>query len=482
MAEVTTIQRTDGSNADLYELIKKGDIEGALSLMNDNNENAELKALDYNVENHSVMGRVDKVVTKSETDQYGNYKEERECVSVSKLPIAYQEFINEMALVFLLGRPISWSDETIGDENETEKNAFAKFLNALKSKHFNSKIRECKRLAGMQTESAMFFNVFLNKKGNVDFKINVLAKTKGDNIYTRFDILDNMTAFAWGYETKSGDDTIRHIDFYTADFVFKCTNKDTWQIKAEQNKLGKIPVVYFSQKVEWDNVQPLIEKMESNLSKLSDTNDYFAQPILLLNAGDVTGMPSKDAENKTLQINAEGRDVNSIAKYLTWDNAPESKKYENEQIHKRIMQMSFTPDIDFESMRSLSNASGKALSQIMMLADIKARKHEEKYSEYATRCANLVLTIIALMDATYTSIVEEMTITPTFNRPFADDIADVITNLTKSVDGGILSKESAVELNPLTKDSAVEKERINSEEEARKAEESNILNGGIEFN
>lgn len=122
---------------------------------------------EYEVSTHKIMEREDKIIT----DKKGNFVR---FDPVWKLPIPYQVYINEIALVFLYGRPVKWSQQSKG----TDK-AFQKFQEVLEHIHFDSKLRQCKRIAGSETESAMLFRVFRDENNAPDVQIRVLAKSKG---------------------------------------------------------------------------------------------------------------------------------------------------------------------------------------------------------------------------------------------------------------------------------------------------------------
>ena len=112
-------------------------------------------------------------------------------------------------------------------------------------------------------------------------------------------------------------------------------------------------------------------------------------------------MPNKDVENKTLVASDNVDDVSKLAGFLTWDGQNESKKDEIEWLRHHILTKTFTPDIDWSQMKGLSSMSGKALKQMMLLADIKATKHKELYDELLDRIGSLVISIMSMeLDST----------------------------------------------------------------------------------
>lgn len=142
---------------------------------------------------------------------------------------------------------------------------------------------------------------------------------------------------------------------------------------------------------------------------------------------------------------------------------------------KHIFRETFTPNIDFEVMRTLSNVSGKALEQMMLLGNIKADKRKEKHDEYMRRAANIVKAIIGnVTNIELHAEVERLVVRHEFQKPFGEDITEAITNAIKEVNAGGMSKETLVELNPLIKDKAREKERLQQEQQTKEQREDKL--------
>ena len=136
------------------------------------------------------------------------------------------------------------------------------------------------------------------------------------------------------------------------------------------------------------------------------------------------------------------------------------------------MRFSFTPKIDFDATKGLSQISAKALKQLMLLADIKASKHKERYDEYADRIASLVTTIIGnVLDISLKGECSRLVIEHEFQEPFGEDVEAAINNLVKMYNAGGMSLETLIEKNPLIEDSEAEKVRIAKEHEADLQEE-----------
>jgi len=457
-----------GNNQEFEKLLAAKDISTVKEKMTTHIDKVIEARKEYDTFQHEIMKREDKVIT----DKKGKIVRKEHSW---KLPIPYPIFINEIALVFLYGRPVKWKQLSDGTDN-----AFKAYNDFIKDSHFNSKIRQCKRIAGSETESAMLFRCYKDTDGSAKCQLRVLASSKGDEIYTRFDQYENLISFAWGYYVKDNEETLTyHFDVYTKNVIYHCTKKSLgWEVVEEMNFVGKIPVIYFTQEKEWNGVEHLIHREEYMASRTADTNDYFSDPIAIMSADIIKNMPEKKEAAKLLITN-DSEGVDKAAKYLTWDNAPQSKKDELEWLETQIMQKSFTPNITTDSLKSVSQLSAKALRTVMMLADIKASKRKETHDELLDRTSSLITAIIGnVLNVSLHAECERLIVGHEFQEPFGEDIADSLNNIIRAVDAGILSAESGIELNPLVADAHREAERITAESEERLKTQQSIFGGG----
>lgn len=458
-----------GRNQEFEKLLQAKDIDAVIDQMS-NRQNLILDAIkDYDTFSHQIMKREDKIIT----DKNGKFLRKE---PVWKLPVPYPVYINEIALVFLYGRPVKWSQLS-----ENTDRAFNKYTDIIKYIRFDSKIRQCKRIAGAETESAMLFRVFRNNEGKPDVQIRVLAKSKGDDIYVRWDQFENIISIGWGYYVKVNNKVEYHFDIYTPKTVYKCVKGGLgWEVEEEDNLIGKIPIILFQQQKECAGVEPLIHREEYIASRSADTNDYFADPIAIMDAEVIKNLPEKKDANKLLIT--KGQDgVDKAAKYLTWDNAPQSKKDEIEWLEDKIHTMTFTPKISLESLKNISQLSAKALRTVMLLADIKASKHKETHDELLDRTASLITAIIGnVLDLSLKEECSRLRIGHEFQEPFGEDVTESITNIVKLYDADLMSQEGAVELNPLVKDHVKEMQRIKQEREERKKMNTDLFGNKTE--
>jgi len=446
------------------KLIENKDIDNLIRLLQDRSEEVKKAMKEYDINSHEIMSRPDKIIKNSNNETIRVEK-------MWKLPIPYQAFINEISLVFLYGQPVKFTQQT-----EKTDGAFAKFKDLIKSLRFDSRIRECKRLAGSETESALLLHAFRNEENKPDVLLKVLAASKGDEIRPLFDMYDRLISFGRGFYLNEGGKAVYHFDIFTKNIIFRCTKKDLgWEVLPETNLIGKIPVIYFKQETEHHGVQKLIEREEYIASSTADVNDYFASPAVVITTDVLKNLPDKGEPGKIFVKDTKDGDV----KYLTVDSAPELKKMEIDYLQHHIQSKSFTPNIDFESMKTLSNISGKALKQMMILAEIKANKHKEYHGEMLDRFINLLKATIAnVLDVKLKPECDTLIVDAQFQSPFGDDISEMIKNLVDSIDGGIMSEETGRELNPLIMNSASETNRINSERETKRKDKDSVFSQG----
>lgn len=451
------IKAAVGYQQSFAELLASRDVTRALSMMRDRSESAAKFRKEYEINTHKVMEREDRAVY----DKKGNFLR---WSKRNKIPIPYQPFINEIALVFLYGRPVKWSQGSEGTDD-----AFSYYQNLMGEIRFNSIIREAKRAAGAEGVSAILYHCYKDEDNNPRLLLNLLSHENGDTIYTVKDQYKRLTSFAWGYYlTEAGNRTVYHVDIYTADTIYRAKRESVgWEVLVMPNPVGKIPVLLFEQVPEHSSVQPLIEKIEDSESTEADVIDRFANPAMVATAEILNSLPKAEDEAK-LYILKNGGDV----RYLTWDQASESKRNQFERLDKHILSKSFTPNIDFDNMKSLGNLSAKAIRKVMLLAVIKAERHKEKHDGYMNRHASIMKAIMGnVLDYRNKAQYDALVLRHEFQEPFGDDVSEMLADLSKQYNDGALSRETYLEMSYLVKDVKAEMDRIKQEEAERMAQQ-----------
>ena len=440
-----------GYQQSFTELLEAQDVSRAVSMMKDCSIQAAQNLKEYEISTHKINERQDRAVF----DKKGNFLR---WSKRWKIPIPYQPFINEIALVFLYGRPVKWFQIS-----ENTDDGFQNYVRLNEEIRFNAVVREAKRAAGAEGVSAILYHVYRDSKTNEPkLLLNVLSKKTNDDIYFIKDQYRKLTAFAWGYYlTEAGNKTVHHLDVYTADTIYKCKRSNVgWEVLVRQNPIGKIPVLMFEQEVEHDGTQPMIERTEALTSTDADVNDRFANPAMVATAEILNSLPKAEEEAK-LYILKNGGEV----KYLTWDQASQSKSNEYDRLDKHILSKSFTPNIDFDNMKTLGNLSAKAIRKVMLLAVIKAEKRKETHDGYMNRHASLMLAILGnVLDYSHKSLYDALQIGHEFQEPFGDDVSDTLNDVLRQFGAGGMSTQTMLELSYLIKDAKKEMELIKQEQ------------------
>jgi len=420
MGEIITIKDK------LLEYIKAGDISRAKTLFQDRDEEVEEAMIQSDPEKHKIMMRRDK--SRKKSDPY----------ITEKLPRNWQNYINEVSLFFLLGKPIEWS-ELSGEDSVSE--AFDEFKKFLANTRFNSNMRAVKRLAGKETECAKLYHLY-DDDGVPGVKAIILSKSKGYSLRPLFDRYNNMIAFAYGYTLKEVDKRVEHFDIYTSKTNYFCRRVNTgWEVEERVNILGKIPVIYYKQDVEWKGSQHRIERDEYIDSITADTNNYFADPIAKVTADSVDDLPDPEQVGRIVQLT----DKDSIFEYLSPPTATEMKDSEKEVIRSTILSDTFTPDFSFENLSGMGSLSGEALKRSLILGYMKADNRKEIYDELVDREKNIILAI--MKEVTHISLrnsIDTMEVHFEFAEPFDQDTENTWTAIRNCYVDGVMSLETAV--------------------------------------
>lgn len=435
-----------GVTRDLYQLLADKDIDKAISLMQERDSDVDQAIREYNPQLHEVMKRPNK------------YRKRGENYITEKLPRTRQRYINEVELFFLLGKPIIWKKRTGADD------AFQKFLDFLAEQHFDSKMRQAKRLAGAETESALIAHIFRDEQTNERrVKLNVLARSTGYRLRPLFDQYGNLTAFAYGYTTKEGGKNIRHWDFQTPRLLVYAKEAALgWSVETYPNPTGKINVIYFQQPKAWDGAEARIAREEMLDSKTGDTNNYFSDPIAAATADVIDAMVDPNKPGKLIQLGT----AQSRFEYINPPQASQTRESEKRDLQSSILFDTYTPDFDFQTMRGFGTLSGAAIRNAMILGYIKRENRMEIYGELVGRFRNVVLAILGYMNPMEEGAFRQLQVDFEFSEPFSDDKQAERSSMIQLYKSGLMSRASAVRALALTSTPEQEVEDILKEQAA----------------
>lgn len=335
--------------------------------------------------------------------------------------------------------------EKIWDDNKLDWK-FKQLAKRVKSE------KECAELWYSETAPEGYWEDVDIRKNEVQISTMLIGPSYGDKLYPVFDDMGKLIAFGREYKTKDDDaKDITHYDIYTKDRIYEATQANgLWTTKDSKNFFSKIPIIYYSQPItDWEDVQPLIERLETKISNHADTNDYFDSPIVVA-TGEVEGFANKGEAGKLLEAEPDAK-----VEYLTWNQAPESTRMEIENLIKFIYQFTHTPDISFESMKGLGVFSGIALKMLFLDAHLKAADSSEIFGEGLQRRINFMKHSIITLDPDKRKVAK-MKITPKFEFYLPQDDEALVATLIAAVAAGIMTKETAVRMNPFVLDPEAE--------------------------
>lgn len=351
----------------------------------------------------------------------------------------------------------------------------------------NRELQAAKLWYSTDTADASHWGQYSAVKKN--FKVQVLAPSKGDTLLPVFDNHGDLIYFGRGYEidaqasgesggTGAGgsEQKTKCLDVYTNDKLYRFQqgasasggsgSGEGWSlIDAVDLPYGKIPVIYYSrERPIWANVQPLIERLETVISNFADTNDYHASPTLVFKGATGAQAQEKGESGKAVLLTGEHAD----AKYVTWDQSVDAVKLEIDTLVNFIYSLTQTPNISFEEMKALGNLSGVAFDRVFIDAHLASRREiEGGYGELIQRGINLEKALLASMDTSVSGAMQSLSVT--FEAPHfqLEDLDADVALAIKAKDGGLISVETAMGISGLVTNVKDELDRMKGEAPAK---------------
>jgi SPP1 family phage portal protein len=441
---------------------------------------------EYKVEKHDVFDpavRKNKAINKG-TGQInkatGKEATTPESVPVARIGLSFQQLIVDRRVGFTLTIPVEIEPIYEGDkETDKEKNLVnltKRILNDNKMEYKNKDILR-RMISEMEVAECWYLAESGKDKPKFTLKCNIWSKDLGDTLYPMFDAYGDMIAFAREYKLKEGSKDIEHFDIYLPELEYKFVNRDNvWKLddqlmnaagqsvpNPKVNEIGKIAIVYHSQKrPEWADAATAISRLETSISNHADMNDYFGSPILTV-IGEILGFAGKGEQGKILQLTDDVK--NAQAKFLELNSKPESIQMEQDNLRQFIHNLTQTPDISFETMKGMGTIAQFTMKAFFMDAHMAVSRKEEIFGIGLQRRFNIIKAAIGkVIDTSLSNEAENVQLLPKITPYLPQNDSEVIENLSVARTGGIISTESAIEQNPLVKDSDVEKERIKDDE------------------
>ncbi len=377
-------------------------------------------------------------------------------VPVNRLQLARQKQIVQSAIFFECGADITIE---FTSDNEAENEFFGLIKKVWDDNKLSFKTEDIVERRMVETHCAELWYDYEDENYWNGTKLEgstrrpgmmLLCKKNGDDIYPIWDEHDDFIGLGRKYTTTDPVNDIKtlHFDLYTADVIIfgKQTDGGNWELDPKDG-YGFLSLVYHSQdRPEWADVQPLSDREENNLSNLSDTNDYYGDPAMVVE-GDADTLPSKGEVAKVIQVKGENGARGSVT-FAQPESMVESKSLEFERIKQEQFDITNTPDIGFSTMSKLmgNGTSGIALRLLFMGPQMKGNKSQKRLKEMIIRRLNVVKNM--LIEFSPEELADMINVRP--NVKFKDalpvDKGEVIGNITKMVSAKLMSRRTAMTL------------------------------------
>ena len=369
---------------------------------------------------------------------------------VARIAVALQKLIIKRAVSFCFGNPVEWNCTPENEKQRLVKKAFDKILSDAKINSVNRKV--ARAIFSYKEAAELWYPVQTKPHTKYGFPCSyklrcaILTPMNGDTLYPYYDETGDMIAFSRSYSRRDSSGTVfSYFETYTDEEHWLWQNTTGGMQLADGYpkpiSIGKIPVIFGHQdEFETEDVDRLIDRLEVLLSNFADTNDYHASPKIFVK-GELKGF-SKKGETGAIIEGEDGSD----AKYLAWQNAPESVKLEIETLLKLIYTLTQTPDISFDAVKGIGAISGVALKLLFMDAHLKVQDKKEIFDDYLPRRANVIKAYIGQFNNTLEEEAENLDISPELT-PYmlVDELNELNYWLTANGNKPVISQEESVE-------------------------------------
>lgn len=202
----------------------------------------------------------------------------------------------------------------------------------------------------------------------------------------------------------------------------------------------KLPVIYaYRPEAYCKKIKTFRVRLEKLLSNYADCIDYHFFPLLKL-IGDVEGFMGK-IKDRMVKLTGEGAD----AQYLTWNQVPDTVKFEAETLTNMAYDMSNTPRISFETLKGVGKASGTAFRFMFMGAHMAVENHAEVIGEFMQRRVNFIVSALGAINPSEFSKASQTIDIETDLVPYMiDDLNDKVATAVSAVSGGVWSRREGI--------------------------------------
>lgn len=437
----------------------------------------------YKVSEHAIFDKDLRPMRKvkrntGRKDGDGNDITETVQVEVVRVGEPWEKLLTNRMVGFMLSNPIETA-VTYDKESDKEKQLVAlvdKIQNDNKMDYRNGEILE-RKLSECEVAVIWYFAPSNDPIRKFTLNSKIVSPELGDTLYPLFDSTGTMIAFRRDYKLNNGEKDISRSDIYTPEFEYKFVDVGgTMTLDTEATGLNatgepvvvnpipnvalKLLIEYHQQNAPfWADVETMIKRHETVSSNHGGMNDKFGAPLLTI-SGIVSSIEADSTTGTILQM-----ENGATAQYANLSSEPLSIKLEQDNLKENIFMMSQMPDISFKAMQGMGTIAQFTMKAFFMDAHMACRREERSFGLGIQRRFNILKAAIgSLIDTSLANEAKVVQLRPVFKPFLPINTSEEVADLSIAVTSGIMSKQTAIEQNPLVEDAASEVERLQTDQ------------------
>lgn len=289
--------------------------------------------------------------------------------------------------------------------------------------------------------------VVIGAKSNTPYRLKstIWSPFRGDKLYPLFDERGDMVAFSRGYSVRDDDNNlVEKFMTVTTTNVYSWVRNGGWEIDVNntfKHNFPKLPVIYsYRPRALCENIRPIRERLEKLTSNYADCIDYNFYPRLVAE-GNIEGLPTKD-NGDMVQISPNGK-----LYYLTWNQTPESAKFEFDSLIEKCYTMTCTPRLSVDALKGIGQVpSGTAFKFVFMGTLMEVGNHEEVIGEHLQRRYNFLVSAVGSLCTYYSNAAETIEIEPRIVPFTIENLSENVATAVSALSGGVASDRTAIML------------------------------------
>lgn len=375
---------------------------------------------------------------------------------VNRISIPLEQDIVNIQTAFTVGTEPSMDCTPTDDDEKKLLDAVKSVFRSNKIKYQNKKIvrswlseQEVAEYWYVTDDDSFWAKFWKKVKTTFGGKVKPTKKLKsvlwspfrGDKLYPFFNDEGDFIAFSREYKKKLMDDSeVTCFMTITDKMVYQWDLSKGYEERTSfVHGFPKLPVLYaYRPEPYCKKIKTFRVRLEKLLSNYADCIDYHFFPLLKL-IGEVTGFIGKTKDRKVkLEAGAD-------AQYLTWNQVPDTVKFEAETLTNMAYDMSNTPRISFETLKGVGKASGTAFRFMFMGAHMSVSNHAEVIGEFLQRRVNFLVSALGAINPTEFNKASQSIDIETDLVPFMiDDLNDKVATAVSAVGGGVWSTREGI--------------------------------------